>query len=240
VPYCSACGVEVDADVTECPLCGKPIQGADIGAPKDEGDARPPHLIDPEDRYRLSRLERRGLGMELSSLAAALASAALVLIDLLPDARLGWSLYAVDSLTLAWLLVMVPLALHGKIKLVLSTLGAAVLVYFFAIDMLDGTITWSAGLGAPIALLSYAVLIITVKVIRSRRIKGINCLGIGAVGLAIHLIGLELILRIASGKATRPYWSIVAALALIPVAILLFYVHSKVLRGANLKKLFRL
>ena len=114
MPYCSACGVEVGLDAVECPLCGMAIQGSDIGASRDENDERTPRLIDPEDRYRLSAAERRRLGMELISLAAALAATALILIDLLSDARLSWSLYAVVSLAMAWLASITPFAFHGK------------------------------------------------------------------------------------------------------------------------------
>jgi hypothetical protein len=216
------------------------IQGSDIGASRDESDERTPRLIDPEDRYRLSAAERRRLGMELISLAAALAAAALILIDLLSDARLSWSLYAVVSLAMAWLASITPFAFHGKAWLGMSTLGVAVIAYLLTIDGLDGNLTWSAGFGVPIAMLTVVVVAFTALMIRGIRVKGINCLGIGAIGLALYLVGLEVILRVASGMAGRPYWSVVAALTLVPVAILLFYVHRKVLRGANLRKLFRL
>jgi len=240
MPYCSRCGVEVDEGTAACPLCATPIQSLDDTECKDGTGPYPQHIIDPEDTYRLSRAERRRIAVELLTLAGALACAALVLVDLLPDAHLGWSRYAVASIALGWLVSIAPLVLYDRPKAWLAAIGTAGVAFLLALDGMDGRLGWSAALGVPIALASYAALGATAAVMMARPIKGLNMLGIGALGLAAYLIALEAIIRLGLRTSVRPYWSIVAALALVPVAIFLFYLHGRVLRGTNLRKIFRL
>jgi hypothetical protein len=240
MPYCSRCGVEVDEGVVACPLCAAPIQVLDGEVPKPASGPYPQRIIDPEDAYRLSKAERRRIGVEILSLATALSSGALFIIDLLPDARLGWSRYAVASIALVWLASTAPLALYGRTKSILAVMGAAAVAFLLVLDGLDGRLGWSLSLGAPIALTSYAFAAATAAIIAARPNKGLNLLGIGALALAAYLVALESILRLGLGASLRPYWSIVAALALVPVAVLLFYLHGRVLRGADLRRIFRL
>jgi hypothetical protein len=240
MPYCSRCGVEVDEAVEACPLCRTPIQRFD-SSPRTAADGPyPQRIIDPEDAYKLSKAERRHIAVEILSLAAFLVIGALFLVDFLLDSGLGWSRYAVASVALAWIASAMPLILHGRIKSILALVCAAVLAFLLVIDGLDGSLSWSISLGIPIALTTFLAAAATAVVMAKRRIKGLNLLGIGAFALAAYLVALESILRLGLGSNPRPYWSFIAAIALVPLAIFLFYLHGRVLRGANLRKIFRL
>jgi len=230
----------VDEGVGDCPLCAAPIQSLGEAAPRRESGPYPQHIIDPEDAYRLSKAERRRIGIELLTLAAALASGALLLVDMLTASSPGWSRYAVASVALGWIVSVAPLALSRKPKAALAVIGAAVVAFLLAIDGMDGSLGWAVRIGVPVALAAYAAIASTGVAVASRKVKGLNIVGIGALGLAAFLIALEAILRLGLGLGVRPYWSVVAALALVPVAVLLFYLHGRVLRGANLRKIFRL
>ncbi len=240
MPYCSSCGIEVDDGTDACPLCAAPIQKLGGASPTAAKDPYPQRIIDREDAYRLSERERRRIGIELVTLAAGLASVALFLVDLLTDARLGWSPYAVASVLLGWAVSVTPLALYGKPRATVAVIGVAVLAFMVVIDGFDGSTDWSLSLGVPIAAASFMAAGATAAAMASRRVKGINLLGIAALGLAGFLVALEALIRLALGTGTRPYWSLVAALALVPVAVFLFYLHGRVLRGADLRKIFRL
>ncbi|GAB1457013.1 MAG: DUF6320 domain-containing protein [Spirochaetia bacterium] len=240
MPYCSRCGVEVVEGSETCPLCETPIQRLDETARREEQAAYPQHIIDPEGAYQLSKAERRRIAVELLSLAAFLASAALILVDMLYDSNLGWSRYAVASVVLGWMVSVAPLVLYDQPKAALALDGAAIVAFLLVMDWFDGTLSWSVSIGVPIALVSLAAIAGTAAVIARRSIKGLNVLGIGAIGLAAYLVALEAIIRLALGSSVRPYWSIVASLALVPVAVFLFFLHGRVLRGANLRKIFRL
>jgi len=237
MPYCSQCGVEVDDSVEHCPLCARPIQRL--------GDAEKPtpypqHIIDPEDSYRLSKAERRRIGLEVLALAAILASAALLAVDLLPDGRLSWSGYAVASVAFAWFAASAPMLFYGRVKATLGVLALGVAIFLMVLDALGGGLSWSLRLGLPIVGATVATSAACAAAIASRRLKGLNTIGIAVIGAAAYLIEIEAILRLGLGIALRPYWSIVTALALVPVAVLLFYLHGRVMRGANLRKIFRL
>ena len=245
MPYCSRCGVEVDDATSDCPLCEAPIQRLDAPASPLGAGPYPQHIIDPQDRYRLSRAERRRIAIEILSLVAILGSGALLLMDLLSSADLGWSRYAVASIVFGWTAACLPIALHGRPKAAVAAVGAASVAFLVVLDAMDGAIGWSLSLGAPIALTSFAAVLATATCIATRRVKGLNLLGIGAIGLAAYLVALEALLRIGllgleRFGEVRPYWSLVAALALVPVAVFLFYLHGRVARGADLRKIFRL
>jgi len=240
MPYCSKCGVEVEESAATCPLCRAPIQHLDEDAAHEENSTYPQHIIDPDDAYRLSRAERRRMGVELLTLVAGLATAALLLVDMFPDGALGWSLYAIGSIAVVWLLSILPLLLTGKPRLMVVLMLAAIVAYLCLIDALDGLMSWSLSFGAPITMATFIGTYLTTVALRSRAIKGINLFGIGALGLAGYLVALECIIRLALHVSARPYWSVVTALVLVPIAIFLFYLHGRVLRGADLRKIFRL
>ncbi len=240
MPYCSKCGVEVEESAATCPLCRAPIQHLEGDAPREESSTYPQHIIDPDDAYRLSQAERRRMGVELLTLVAGLATAALVLVDIFPDGALGWSCYAIGSVAGVWLLSILPLLLTGKPRLMVVLMLAVIVAYLCFIDALDGSMDWSLSLGTPIALATFLAAYLTTVALRSRAIKGINLFGIGALGLAGYLMALECIIKFALHVGVRPYWSVVTALVLVPIAIFLFYLHGRVLRGADLRKIFRL
>jgi hypothetical protein len=239
MPYCSKCGVEVDEGIVYCPLCASPIQRFGESAPEPSRGPYP-HIIDPENAYKLSKAERRHIAVEILSLAAALLSGALFLVDILLDAGLGWSRYAVASVVFGWLVSVAPIALYGRTKTALAVIGTAVLAFILVLDGLGGSLGWSLSLGIPLALTSYAAVAATAAIMATRHTKGLNLLGIGALALAAYLVSIEFIIRLALGMSLRPYWSLVAAIALVPVAIFLFFLHDRVMRGANLRKIFRL
>lgn len=240
MPYCSRCGVEVEESAAACPLCQAPIQHFEEDAARKSEPSYPQHIIDPGDAYRLSRAERRRMSVELLTLVAGLATAALFLVDMFPDGMLGWSLYAIGSVAFMWMLSILPLFVAGKPRLLAVLMLLAVIAYLCCIDSLDGRLDWSLALGAPIALITFIAVGLTIAAIRRRTIKGINLFGIAALGLAGYLVALECIIRVASHVSARPYWSVVTALILVPVSIFMFYLHGRVLRGADLRKIFRL
>jgi hypothetical protein len=180
------------------------------------------------------------MGVELLSLVAGLATAALLLVDMFPDGAIGWSMYAIGSVAELWLLSILPLMLAEKPRLMVVLMLAAILAYLCFIDAIDGSMSWSLGFGAPITMVTFMTVFLTTVAVRSRAIKGINLFGIGALGLAGYLVALESIIRLALHISARPYWSVVTALVLVPIAIFLFYLHGRVLRGADLRKIFRL
>ena len=119
------------------------LQGSDSASSTETRHAKrdstyPQHIIDPDDAYRLSRAERRRMGVELLTLVAGLATAALLLVDMFPDGALGWSLYAIGSVAVVWLLSILPLLLTGKPRLMVVLMLAAIVAYLCLIDALDG------------------------------------------------------------------------------------------------------
>lgn len=241
MPYCSECGVEVDAGVEACPLCKAPIHRS---AEREEATrphaAYPDRIIDPEDRYHLTATERRRIAVELLSLAFGLAGAVILLVDLVVNQRLGWSLYVLVSVGFAWLVTTMPLILYGKPWLAFAVLAPALPLFLFLIDVFDGSgIGWFLPYGFPIAGAGLATVASVGAVIGGSRRKGLNVVATIFLGAAAFLLILEGILDLNRGGLS-PYWSAIAALALAPTAVVLYFLHGRVLRGADLRKVFRL
>ncbi|MBN1241878.1 MAG: hypothetical protein JXA15_04125 [Spirochaetales bacterium] len=241
MPYCSECGVEVDAGVEACPLCKAPIhRSAECDEAVRPHAAYPDRIIDPEDRYHLTATERRRIAVELLSLAFGLAGAVIILVDLVVNQRLGWSLYALVSVGFAWLVSAMPLILYGKPWLVFTVLAPALPLFLFLIDVFDGRgIGWFLPYGFPIAGAGLAAVASVGAVVGASRRKGLNVIATVFLGAAIFMLILEGILDLNRGGLS-PYWSAIAALALAPTAVVLYFLHGRVLRGADLRKVFRL
>jgi hypothetical protein len=233
MPTCPNCRVELAADASACPLCGTPV-GASAAEPSQQS------FLDPSGDERLSEAERRTIAWELLSVSAGIGALVVSAVNLLVDRTLSWALYPIASLGLAWILISAPLMLRKRPLAAACIVAVALPAYLVGLDLIDGGLTWAPRLAVPIALMVEAsAAAATLASLKTKR-KGPNVLAYCLLAVSASCAGVDAAVgfhgygRIAFG------WSAIVASALVPVAAFLLYLHHRVTKKANLRKLFRL
>lgn len=238
MPYCSKCGVEVDEAVETCPLCHAPIQHLDEGG-RPVFKPYPDHIINP-DEAPLSMHERMKLAIEVLTVFFGIALVVIILVDLIINHGFTWSLYPAAAIVYLWLCLSMPVFLFGKPWLVFSVLGPSTLLFVFLMDVFDGRITWYLGYGLPITILAVATVLVVAVLSGISKRKGLNVAAFILLGTAVLSMGIDVIVELNTTGRFHMSWSVIAAFVLIPVAVLFIYLHYRITKRVDLKKVFHI
>lgn len=225
---CKHCGVELGPNMDKCPLCGN-------SPGKDE------NITEKDNLTKGVNQEKRAKTLwEAFSVLTISIIAFTILINLIIDKRLSWSLYVAGSVFSAWgyyslfifsrfkLIVWVPSAL-------LITLGNLLLI-----DGLSTGFTWFFQLELPITT-SFFILLGSLKYrIDHAKYHGFNILGFALLHIIVLCLIVETFIRIAQPGAYTMNWSIYVATAGTPVAIILLFIHYRLKQGNDLKSFFHI
>ncbi len=233
MPYCSDCGVELAPDARHCPLCGKPID-----VPHEQASHE--HYIDPEDRERLTDKERRIIVWETLSVSALIAALTVAAINFLVAHALTWSLYPLFSLAFIWVVFTSPLLLAGRPFWAVLLPAIALPAFLIGLDAVDGRLSWAPPVALPIAFTFEALTAAAAFFIRASKRKGANVIAYALLAIAGLCVGIEATVDHFVRRRVVLGWSAIVAIALVPIALFLFYLHYRIGRKTNLRKLFRL
>lgn len=222
MPYCPKCGVEVDDDVRQCPLCAFPIPDT-----RDEGDV--PAGGGAEDRYpvpsNIYNMHRQAVRYQIFFVFATVAFSAMIVLAVIRG--LKPELADITEHVFAGVLssVMYMFFLLGFLKRIYSISGVFLTTVLLtrALSMMGEDGSWFLPLGLPIILwvfLNVAAFDLAYSHSRKKDRVGYMptfallfsssiCLGIdGIVSLHIHgAIGFD--------------WSIIVAASCLAVALVL-------------------
>ncbi len=219
---CDDCGVILEDDMDECPLCGhrEKLLG------KKEGKG--------------IKLPRKGLMWELFSIILGAAALIILVSDYAGERTLDWSTIPIGSIIYVWLLLTF-MHFFGEKRLYfmfflhyLITIGL-----FILIDSVNSSIDWAYSLGIPIATLVSLTLIAAAAALRQCQFPGLHLLGHWFVILAIFPVGLETAITLHIGEF-RLSWSLIASISLIPAALLFYYLHYRMKLWIDLRNYFHL
>lgn len=241
--YCPNCGV-ILADGTErCPLCGiTPVQERPVTAEAGHQDypLEQKVLDKPVLMMDLSSLDRRRIALELLSLTFGIALVVTILANLFLNKAFSWSRYSAVIIIGAWLASAMPLILVRRPWLLFSVLAPSLMILVFALDAFNGHLEWFLGYGLPITALLAGILAGMGAILAGIHRRGLNMLSIILCAIAIFCTGLEMIIDLNHYGSLSLDWSVVVAFAMVPTAVILFYLHHRIVNKASLKKLFRL
>jgi hypothetical protein len=249
MPYCPACGVEI-GNAKACPLCGvkNPAMNPRVFSPPLESETA---CIESEESggnflgeaaksVKITPDEGRKIAWEVLTVAFGIAIAILFSINLLANRRLSWSLYPVSSFLFVWVCATALLALPHRKKIGFCLVAIAVPAYLVALGLITRNFSWAWRLALPIAIfteLNAAALALAIGLLKR---KGLNVLACVFAGIALECIGLEIFIDLYLFDAIRLGWSTIIAIALGPISGFLLYLHVRVVKTTNLRRLFKL
>jgi hypothetical protein len=198
--------------------------------PKEEA----PHPVSPP----MSSDERKALAGTLTTLGFLIPVSIVLTVDWFINKNLSWSFYVVMSLGTAWIWALIPLFLNRKPYLLIAALAATAMAAAFGIGLLSGNTGWLLPIALPIiitvGLLSSGVTALT----KSTGRTGGNLAAWILQALAVLSIITDILLNSWMNRSMKPGWSIITVSTLIPISILLLYLHYRPTKQRKLRRYF--
>lgn len=235
MPFCKECGVEVESYIEVCPLCSTSIYDNDI---KPEAEtAKYPDIPLVETNKRVMRF----FVWEIISSLLLTAFLIVVLTNFILEFTISWAWYPMASILLVWLLTTIPLFLIKKPLLIPIMAVLSIMAFLVFIDFIgDLSFDWCHIVALPVSVV--LILVTTLIVILSRNVKrkGINIASFIMFGSAIIVLCLEGILDFAFEEKIEFSWSLTVVVPLSLIGGLLLYLHYRLLKNGDIKKLFQI
>lgn len=239
MPYCPRCGVEADPSVTACPLCSTPLPvfpdqgpGEPAWPPLGHQPARDPAKTYPTGSQRRLRA--------FWVVAAVLATAALANLasDLVTTGALTWSRYPLVSLTYGLGILGTLLAWYHRPWVWGSCWAVLTVALLGALDLASGRLSWSLGLGLPLAALTFGLVFLAVALLAAAKRRGYNLFGLVALLVAAELVGIDALVTHFTFNRWALGWSLVTTLVFLPLAFFFYFLHHALHRTPDLRRTF--
>ena len=232
MPYCPRCGVEIEVGIEKCPLCGTPIQ------PLEEPDWSYKYFPETPKLPRMPPMtakQRRMFAWEIVSVSLLVISLLVLMLNVIINHTVSWSLYPLAGLVAAWLLATFPLFFPKKPFIIVAGEVGTIMILLLVIDAIDSKIQWYHKLALPIIVI---ILIITsVIVFLSIKVgKSVNIAAFILFGIATICVGVDIYThKIIEGYFSAT-WSLIVLPPLTIIGLFLLYVQYRLTQRVNLRK----
>lgn len=242
---CSNCRVELEEDMLNCPLCGEAVKANEAVSGSKKQVSSPDGLPAPgrkpafQQRTEMSRPQKK-LTWEIISIILLSGIIATFIIDFILNKGITWSEFPIAiSLTI---FAYISLFAFGQQSVLLQIGGgfALSLFFLFTLDLLTGGISWSVRLGIPLLLAANLIVTALIVIIRSSKYKGINLIAWAFLAAALLCLCIEGILAFFSTGTLHLEWSVIVTGSVLPVVLVLFFVHLRLKKGRSLEKTFHI
>ncbi|MFC0772632.1 DUF6320 domain-containing protein [Terrimonas alba] len=231
---CKNCGVQLEADMQHCPLCGQAVKG---NGTNEETALYPPQPM--SGRNKLTEPQKK-FTWEIISLILLSAIAATFIIDFIINRKITWSEYpaAISLIIFSYISLFAFSQQNSFLQMLIGFVLSS--VSMIVLDALTGGLSWAIQLGIPLLLATNLIVAVMLAIIRGSKYKGINLLAWAFLGTALLSICIEAILSYYQMKAFRFTWSVIVGGCIVPVVLVLLFVHFRLKKGRSLKKTFHI
>lgn len=230
--YCTNCGVELDEGLTSCPLCGFTSEKKDNAESMDQSEHYPSDII------LLYKKETRKHIWELSGVISFSGIAVCTIVDLVIHKRLSWSLFADTSILASWICLTLILLAFRKYFIIVPGLLLTILTMLFLFDIFSPPLNWFFGLGLPITFALFIAITIIILLWKVAHFKGFNILAIAFLVLSGFCIVSEVFIDKCLFNKIDIRWSVIVAVSILPITLVLLFVHYRMNKGKRLDSYF--
>jgi hypothetical protein len=213
MPYCVACGVELNSRAKQCPLCNIEV-------------VLPAALLEPNDECKLPQqrhVEESAFDKSLWIKVVSILMAIPVLLSLVIDAVIGdglsWSPYVIASLGAAWVWCVSPFLYRRNIVALWIAIDAvALLGLLYLTDFLSPFSGWFLPVAVPITLSLTGLVLLIVELVRRRILQELNVVAamLVAVGVLCIVVESAVDLYLTTFKLQ---WSLLVLVSCTPLAL---------------------
>lgn len=241
---CPSCLVELEDDVTACPLCGTRVGSAEDhnadesnlrerdGSAANATSTASDRPDQPAWKQRLWLWEILGV-LSLTVIVITLAT------DFAYGSDVSWSLYPIAAVGAFWILATAFILLYDR-PLVLYAIGTADGIgLLFVLSRLTPGRPWFVTIGLPLTALVSLLIVGAGAIIRRGKPDAIQIIAVVLIGIGVFLVGLEVILAFYLSAAMIVSWSLVAFACVLSLALILIVIRRRIRkRHVDLKRLF--
>ncbi len=233
MPICKHCGVEIESEFSQCPLCQRHTDPESIQDSDRIADYNPGYSP-------LSIREKSRLFWELTTILHFSALVVTILIDIIANKRPTWSLYAITSIAASHIFITLLTFTTRKLWIFLPGLLINSLGFLVLIDLYDNGINWFINPGLPLAGFFIVLLgSVMIYALRTSR-KGFNIIASASLAIGLYCMIAEIFIKMANNIDVSLTWSVIVAASILPFSLLLFFLHYRLKRGTSLRKFFHL
>jgi hypothetical protein len=233
--------VELEEQMISCPLCGKhttdetPVDEEFIGYQKTRQSER---LL--SDFKELTPIQRRRLFWQLSGLILISGMIVTFIIDLIINKNITWSKYSMSACLALFLIITLIVFLRRKI--VVSLIGSFIITSILMVlfDMFNKNIGWGTKLGIPLVFSFYLVVFVLISLVRRSKQRGINLIAYFLIASGILGLCVEGIISLQINNMLSFQWSVIALVSVLPVSVVLLFIHYRLRKGTDLKRFFHI
>jgi hypothetical protein len=231
---CTHCGVELDTDVINCPLCGVTNVNGEVS------DKKVQSVHYPSDVLVLHRKEARKHLWELTGIIAFSGITVCTIVDLVIGKKLSWSLYADSSILAAWIVLSLILLAFKKYFIVIPGLLITILSMLFLFNLFSPPVNWFYGIGLPVTIALFISVSIVTLLWKVAHFKGFNILAIAFIVLSGFCIVSEFFINKYLFRTVVLRWSLIVAVSIFPISLILLFIHYRMKKGKHLDSYFHI
>ena len=222
----------MEEDLSSCPLCGFIVGKANITEIIDKSEHYPSDII------LLHKKETRRHIWELSGIITFSGIVVCTIVDLVIHKNLSWSLYADTSILASWICLTLILLAFRKYFLIVPGLLVSVLTMLFLFNLISPPVNWFYGIALPVTIALFIAVIIISLLWKVAHFRGFNILAIAFLVLSGFCIVSEVFIdKYISGEVDIR-WSAIVAVSILPIALVLLFVHYRMKKGKRLDSYF--
>lgn len=233
--HCKNCGVELEADMDICPLCGQSV--AETSWRYTAGSER---RFSPKNTVKKMSKEQRNFAWEIISIILLSAVIATLLINFLLNKDITWSGYPVGiCLSVFSFVTFFTFRPHHHLTNIFG--GFVVSSFFlFLVDVITAEPYWALKLAVPILFVVSVVAALLSGIMRHSKYKGINLIAYTFLAAALICVFIDGIIAYNREEHVHLTWSIIVVMSTSMVAIVLLFTHFRLKKGRDLQKTFHL
>jgi hypothetical protein len=231
---CLNCGVELGENIKQCPLCG-----INIGDLKKE-DWTSPKETYPSDILHIHKEEIRRHIWELTGVIAFSAIAVCTIVDLEIEKGMNWSLYADSAIIGTWISLSLVLLAFRKFFIIIPGLFITILTSLLIFDLISPPLNWFFQISLPITIGVFILISCIYVLWKVAHFKGFNILAFAFLLLSGFCLFTEVFIDGFLYSKVSIRWSAIVAVSLLPIALILLFVHYRMKKGKRLDSYFHI
>ncbi|HEY5499977.1 MAG TPA: zinc ribbon domain-containing protein [Bacteroidales bacterium] len=238
---CNYCGVELDAEMNFCPLCGHKSNAPVVSSRKDSNNKEPKEAETVVYNFEdLTQLQQRKIVWELATFILVSCVVITTIIDLLISKHITWSKYTMTIGLVLLIDISLIIFMQKQLFLLFSGCFVSTSLLLFLLDLYNHNLYTGLKLGIPIIFFICLVVFLLALLIRKIKQKGINIIAYSLVAAGIICMCIEGIITLHLQNQLKFQWSMIVMVAVLPVSAILLYIHYRLKRVTNLKKAFHI
>lgn len=230
--YCVNCGVELEASLKRCPLCG-----TEVINPNERSVPDPAALPFPSKVELLERRAARRFFTVMATLMLLIPPIVCLICDVLGAGAITWSAYVIGATAMAYVYVLVPFAAEKPHPWLCLALDCAVTLLFLYAIAAHSAGDWFLPLALPLTLSAAAALAAALLLFRKCRAKFVRLAGLlAAAGLLCAAI--DLTVSLYTGRSPVLYWSLFVLAPCLILALVSLVLNKRVQFKEEMRRRF--